>query len=75
MLGFRAILGSSFLAHVASETQVATFDDDSCQISKEYFTAVDGYPDGVCMDISTASRSSYGSFMISSLDSGCAGAQ
>ena len=58
---------------VAAETQVATFVDGSCQTIQQAFVAVDGYPDGLCMSISKYSGATYGSFMVTSLDLGCAG--
>lgn len=68
-----AFLHTFFVPFAASETQITTFEDDACHKSQQYFTAVDGYPDGVCTNIESASDSSYSSFMVDSLDSGCAG--
>lgn len=73
MIFLLVIILACLVSCIAGETQIATFVDGSCKDSKQYFTAVGGYPDGVCMAIAAASTTSYGSFMISSLDPGCGG--
>lgn len=70
---YMSLWQGGLIASAVGETQIATFVDDECRTSKQYFTAVDGYPDGACMNIASASTTSYGSFLISSLDSGCGG--
>ncbi|KAL1849918.1 hypothetical protein Daus18300_013113 [Diaporthe australafricana] len=53
-------------------SSLATFSDAKCQVSLATIAGENGYPDGVCTDISAVAAATYKGFMFTTLDDGCA---
>lgn len=63
-------IGAS-IALVGGTTTLLTFSDSNCTSFIESLEGEDGFPSGECMNFKDQSASSYSSFMVNTLDSGC----
>lgn len=59
------------LSHTVTGSTVAVYKDAECRAIASNLTASDGYPDGLCTDVSQQTSNSFQSFQFLSLDAGC----